>query len=441
MWNNITAPNTSTVGGNGVFPAVFSVLVACLPFLYQYASPIPVLSLGEMLLLPFIFFYFMLDLKHGIKLCNYCGFYYLMLLVVVMNLLALMIQPYAAFQKSATVLLRLIYYSLLIYVGYRRINVNILLTTLIVAAVANSLYTIAQYVSHMAFGFDLPITLPFLSVFGEENLQGRTDLAEHYRYFFRPSGLFLEPSYAAFFSAPGLLIALLHSQYSEKPYSLLAAAIITLGLIAGTSSMALIAIALGWMCFVFRRSVSHNLRGQIVVNPLGFFAASVLCLMVGIVLLSPLGEMTLGRLSISDGSAGQRIIRGWIVASQLDLKSLIVGTGLNNVAEFVLHSGATTQFDESNLDYLSSWSSALISSGIFVFMGYVLFFSRLFQKQDTTIGKVFVLLFVITGFVEAMLYTYRFAFYLLIAFSFAKDMRARQDTESKHPIRSHWSMM
>lgn len=122
MWNNITAPNTSTVGGNGVFPAVFSVLVACLPFLYQYASPIPVLSLGEMLLLPFIFFYFMLDLKHGIKLCNYCGFYYLMLLVVVMNLLALMIQPYAAFQKSATVLLRLIYYSLLIYVGYRRIN-------------------------------------------------------------------------------------------------------------------------------------------------------------------------------------------------------------------------------------------------------------------------------------------------------------------------------
>ena len=407
---------------------IFSVLIACLPFLYQYATPVSVLSLGEALLLPFILLYFVSDLKLGVENKSYCGFYILMLLVVLMNSVALIIQPYASFAKSLTVISRLVYYALLVYVGRKRINVNILFITLIVVAVINSLYTITQYITHMTFGFDLPTTLQFLPVFGEENIQGRTNLAEYYRYNFRPSGLFLEPSYAALFSAPGLLISLLHEKYGNEPYSRPAAVIITFGLIAGTSSMALIAIILGWVCFAFRRFIIRNSIGQAVISPAGFFVALVLCCMVVFVLFSPLGEMTLSRLDISNGSAGQRVIRGWLIASRLDIKTFLVGTGLNNVAEFVLRSGITTKFDESNLDYLSSWSSALVSSGVFVLTGYALFMGRLFIKENTTVGKVFVLLFVITGFVEAMLYTYRFAFYLIIAFSFMKsDERLLQE--------------
>lgn len=405
----------------GFLATIFSVLVACLPFLYQYATPISVLSLGEALLLPFILIYLASDLKTGIENNSFCGFYMLMVLVVFVNSVALIIQPYASFTKSSTVILRLTYYALLIYVGRKRVNIDVLLVTLVFGATANSLYTIVQYVTHTVFGLDLPTTLQFLPVFGEENIQGRTDLVEYYRYNFRPSGLFLEPSYAAFFSAPGLLISLLHKEYGGKPYSRVAAGIITLGLIVGTSSMALIAIVLGWACFAFRRFITRNSMGQVVISPTGFFVSLALCGLVVFALLSPLGEMTLSRLDISNGSAGQRIIRGWLIASQLDAKTLLVGTGLNNVAEFVLRSGITTQFDEANLDYLSSWSSALVCSGIFVLFGYIMFMGRLFGKENTTIGKVFVFLFVITGFVEAMLYTYRFAFYLLIAFSFISN--------------------
>lgn len=402
------------------FAGLFSILVALLPFLYQYATPIPVLSLGEAILLPFIVAYLVIDLKNGLTDRGYCGFYLLMLLVMTMNFIAVVIQPYASFPKSATVLMRLLYYSLLIYVGCRRIRIDAFFMTLIIAATANSIYTIAQYVAHMSLGRDLPTTLPFLPVFNGEDLQGRTDLAEHYLYYFRPSGLFLEPSYAALFSAPSLLILLLHERYSRKSYSLPFAAIITIGLVVGTSSMALIAILLGWCGFAARRFVSRNARGQVVVSPLGLFTALALCALVALVLFSPLGEMTLSRANMTGGSAGQRVIRGWVVASQLDLKAFMFGTGLNNVAEFVRYFGITTQFDE-NLDYLSSWSSALVSSGVLVLMGYLLFMARLFFAQKNLVGKVFVLLFVITGFVEAMLYTYRFASYLLIAFSFIND--------------------
>ena len=213
---------------------------------------------------------------------------------------------------------------------------------------------------------------------------------------------------------------LLHERYSRRSYSLPFAAIITIGLVVGTSAMALIAILLGWFGFAARRFVSRNARGQVVVSPLGLFAALALCTLVALVLFSPLGEMTLSRANMTGGSAGQRVVRGWVVASQLDLKAFLFGTGLNNVAEFVRYFGITTQFDE-NLDYLSSWSSAFVSSGVLVLMGYLLFMARLFFVQKTLVGKVFVLLFVITGFVEAMLYTYRFAFYLLIAFSFIND--------------------
>lgn len=411
------------------FSTIFSVLVACLPFLYQYATPIPVLSLGEAALLPFIFYYLAIDLKSSLEVNKYCGFYLLMVLIILNNFLSFIAQPYGSFQESVTVLVRLAYYSVLIYVGYRRINIGILLITLIVGAMLNSLYTLVQYVSHIIFGLDLPTTLPFIPVFSEENLQGRTNLAEHYRYFFRPSGLFLEPSYAAFYSAPGLLISLLHSRYSNKVLSLVSAIVITLGLIAGTSSMALIPIVLGWGGFVLRRLVSRDCRGQIVVNPLGFFSAIILCSIILLVLLSPLGELTLGRLNIAEGSAGQRVIRGWMLAARLDFKTLIIGTGLNNVSEFVSYFGVTTQFDESNLDYLSSWSSALVSSGIFALMGYALFFGRLLNKQRSAVGKTFVLLFIATGFVEAMLYTYRFSFYLVIAFSLMNETRLQHAEE------------
>ncbi|MBS5451857.1 MAG: hypothetical protein KHZ24_11740 [Coriobacteriia bacterium] len=404
----------------GGFAGLFSVLVALLPFFYQYATPIPVLSLGEAVLLPFILVYLAIDFKKGITTRGFSGFYLLMLLVITVNFIAVIVQPYASFQKSATILMRLIYYSFLIYVGCKHIRVDAFFMTLIAATTVNSVYTIAQYAAHMFLGRDLPTTLSFLPVFNREDLQGRTDLVVHYLYYFRPSGFFLEPSYAALFSAPSLLILLLHERYSKKPYSLLFAAIITIGLVIGTSSMALIAILLGWLCFAARRFVSRNARGQVVISPLGLFAAIALCALVALVLFSPLGEMTLSRANMTGGSAGQRVIRGWIVASQLDLKTFLFGTGLNNVAEFVRYFGVTTQFDE-NLDYLSSWSSALVSSGIFVLLGYLLFMGRLFFAQKTLVGKVFVLLFVATGFVEAMLYTYRFAFYLLTVLSFINE--------------------
>lgn len=413
------------------FSKLFTALVACLPFLYQYATPISVLSLGEAVLLPFIFYYLVVDLKAGIEKNNYCGFYLLMTLVVLNSFISFILQPYGAFQKSVTILARLVYYSALVYVGYRRIRIDLLLTSLIAGAMLNSLYTLVQYASHMIFGFDLPTTLPYIPVFSEENLQGRTNLVEHYRYFFRPSGLFLEPSYAAFYSAPGLLISLLHSRYYKKGSSLVSAIVITLGLIAGTSSMALISIVFGWTGFVIRRLVSRDCKGQIVVNPLGFFSAITLCLIIALVLFSPLGELTLGRLNITEGSAGQRAIRGWLLAANLDFKTFIIGTGLNNVTEYVSFSGVTTQFDESNLEYLSSWSSALISSGVFVLVGYVLFLGRLLEKQSSFVGRVFVLLFIATGFVEAMLYTYRFSFYLIIAFSL---MNAINPQHTEHVI-------
>ncbi len=422
--------------GFGFYIAVlFSALTALLPFLYQYGTPVSVLSLGEALLLPFIVGYFLSDLKNGIRKGDYCGFYILMILVLVCNFLALLMQPFCSASKALTVTMRLFYYAFLIYIGYNRIRIDIVLAVLVGGAAANSVYTIGQYATHVYLGFDLPTALPFLSVFDGEDLDGRTNLLEHYKYYFRPSGLFLEPSYAAFFSAPGLVLLLLHERYRRNFTSILLAAVITLGLIVGTSSMAVIAITIGWGGYAVTRFVSRNNRGQYVVNPVGLFVAIFLCCLVTAVLFSPLGEMTLSRLNVSEGSAGQRAIRGWLIVSQMDIKTFLIGSGLNNVAEFVSYTSISTPYDEANLDYLSSWSSALVSSGVFVFVGYVLFLVRLFKRQGTFAGKAIVLLFVVTGFVEATLYTYRFAFYVLIALMMIKSMNAKK---SNHGLTEAW---
>lgn len=401
--------------------AIFTILIALLPFLYQYASPISVLSLGEMLLFPFIFCYIVSELKKGSAKNRFYGYFILLEFVVLFNFLACLIQPFSSFEESATVLARLIYYGALVYVARSHLKIELLLRALVLFTTLNSVYLLTQYISHEYIGYNLPTTIPHLPVLEDEADSVRLNLDLYYSWSFRPSGLFLEPSYAAFFMMPGLAILLLREEFDKRKYKIPLAALISIAMLLGTSSTAFIALILVWTSYAVKLLSARKRGGQLNISPIGIIIAIICATLLIAAITSPLGASMVGRIT-SGGSFGERVLRGFIIIGSLDLRTFLVGTGLNNISEYVGYYSVYTPYDEVNLDYVATFAGTLISSGVFVFIGYILFFGKLFKTRKGYAEMVILLFFMACCIFEATAYSYRFAFMLIILFAM-EDMR------------------
>ena len=393
-----------------------TVFVVLLPLLAQYRSVIPGVSLGEIALLPFAVAYFAASVAKGGDRRGFFGLYVIFAMVLLANTLAVICQPFCSFSDSVSVLIRIAFYAVLIFAVRGRIDAVLLCRLLVLLAFANGFYTIIQFVSYQVSGVYLPITLPFLEV---ESSEGgiRLDLDSYYMWSFRPSGFFLEPSYAALFSAPGLALSLLSNKaILEKRADLFAAFVITVGLFLSTSSMGLAILAIVWIAAIFKRIVYRGEDGTTRISSPGLLAAMGIAVFLIAVLFSGLVDSSLSRVS-SGGSFGQRILRGVELAQDMDIRTFIMGTGLNNLTEYVRYYGATTPYDEANLEYVSAFAGALLNSGILVFIGYMAFSAKLFLSQKDILGKTIALVFIVLCFVEAMTNSYRFAFYVVILFA------------------------
>ena len=97
---------------------VFSALIILLPFLYQYKGIGNVISLGEVVLAPFIAYY-SIKILGGIKKREInkplLYFYLAGLVLTLFNVLS----SYFSLEAAGTIILRLVYYMLLVFVARR----------------------------------------------------------------------------------------------------------------------------------------------------------------------------------------------------------------------------------------------------------------------------------------------------------------------------------
>lgn len=406
---------------------LFTALIALLPFLYQYASPIASISLGEFVLLPFMVKYLLDNIREQRRPGTHYGYYSFCAVVILACLLAAMIQPFFSMPQAMTIILRLAYYALLIYVAKDRIECSVAIKVLVVAAVANSVYMLIQYVTHLLTGTMLTTHLSFLPVFGPEADESRMDLETLYRWTYRPSGLFLEPSYAAFFSAPALCF-LSAGWCSKKEWqNLLLALCITLGIIVSASSTGLVALAVFWTVFVARSLISRNGKGEVVIAHMGIFLMAAILIGAVLLLSSSVSDLIISRTA-GGGSIGQRVFRGMELLMNADTATVLVGTGLNNVDQYVQYYGIRTAFDEGNLGYVSSTIGVLLSSGIVAFAMYLGMFYRMFVGQGNPYTKCLVVFLFIFCIFEATLFSYRFSFILILLQAFSSYGSAERAT-------------
>lgn len=395
----------------------FSLSIIFLPFLYQYKGMGSVISLGEiwvaaMTLAALWRDRFSISKPHGFLLAFY-------LVSLVTTILCGFFQYFSA-RAACTVIARMLFYALVISVAREHFRLKAAEKVYVAAVGLFSVYLLTQFVYHRSTGKYLPIYLRQEWLFPPE--RKTESLANLYQWMFRPSSLFLEPSYFALFSMPSLCLLIFKTEKTKTEVLTLLLVIAALLVSTALSGLGGMLIVLG-VYFLKRADVAPRYKALWKLLILVLTAGGLTALL----LLPDLMPLSLGRLG-SGGSFANRILRGFMIFARLPLFHQVFGVGLNNLEPFMLYHHWFTSLDEANLNYAATIAQTLNCSGVIGLVSLLAYLGSagrtsfaLLRAEPTrrrrydsgaVIALYGLLIFVISY--EAILFTYRFCFLIIL---------------------------
>ncbi len=383
---------------------IFSVFVIFLPFLHQYRGIISLISFGEMLLIPFIIYYVLTNSKDMKWQISLLSLYFFAVLSIIIGSFF----EYFILSDAFSLLVRLIFYALVILVGRHHFNYSYVRKVYKIFVVLMAIYLLTQYVYHTVTGGYLPIYIKYDWLFAPEK-RGE-NLAELYKWFFRPSGLFLEPSYYALFALPALIDMVMGKKKDYISFS-----IVCIAFLASRAMSGIIAIAIIILFLCFNSTKDENTKRFIFI--VLFFGT------IGIGLMTDSFSGVIERFR-SGGSFDERITRGIVIYRQLPFINKVFGVGLNNLGNYISFYGLNTGYDDFvSLEYCCTLLQCLNFSGIFALGALLVVWMKFWRGSRTSICKCLCIILLFIMCYESILYSYRFAFYLLLVYSWKKELQ------------------
>lgn len=403
---------------------LFSYVLVLLAFTFHYKSPISLLSFGEFLLVPFLFYYLIKD--KGEVLLRVKS-WYLFIAVVFFTTMFNSFFYYFVFSEAITIFMRMIFYTLIILIAQKHFAFKTAGVFHSYLSVLFSIYLIIQYAVYKAFNIILPIYFNYNWLFGPSRRAGLENLAEGaFRFVFRPSSMFLEPSHFTIFILPALAFILFFNEKVSNKYKIFAV-IITIALIASTSISGLIGAAIIWLMYIMKHIITIKQK-VLYISKNGVLTLLFISALLFILLNSSLANVGMDRLS-EGGSFDQRITRGIIIFDKLDTHHKIFGIGVNNITEYMNHYKLSTPYDETILEMMSSLVSTFVTSGLIGGIFLIVFLLHLFKTQKLFYGKVLVLILSFMVVYESILFTYKSAILLVELFILSSISRSINETE------------
>lgn len=386
-------------------------LIVLLPILYQIKSPINVISLGELLLIPFMIKalikkYSITHLKINVPK-GLVGFYF----VPIITTIIASSNSFFDFFDAITIIIRIIFYFILIILAQDYFNYEKGLNFYYVITMICFIYIVLQVLMHRIMNFDLPIPANFPQILKSEVFI--TDVKKYYSYFgFRPASFFTEPSYYADFFMPILFILLFNKDvvlFGKKITNIkrvIIAIMYSLGILLSTSSLGVVYLVVAWGTFIFLNysSMKVNSYAKILIIFLVFS-------LVLYVFKSSTFAYTLKRVA-NGSSMGARLIRGFIIFDNLNIFQKIFGIGLNNIGNYVIENGIKTIYDEQNLNYTVTLTNRLIATG-FVGTLSLIYFSCVQFFRRSKANRAMLIAMVVSFIFANGEYTYGFAFFYI----------------------------
>lgn len=393
----------------------FSVLVVLLPFLQQYIGLGDVVSLGELLLVPFVLGFLVADRKAiGAQVDRFLFTFYVLSLGL--SIIGGFPFDFFSFGDFWTLVARLLFYAVLVLVARRRFLWEAVRDFYLLLVTVAALYLIAQYVYHLAGGGYLPIVISDNLVFSpEKTFDTWTD---KYQWYFRPSSLFLEPSYYSLFTLPALVAFAMGKKEKSLPRFVLLVVTYALGS-ANSGLFASIVVLIFFL--VFKRK-----------EQIDYLAASLILLAA--VLYFPFHDVdwiaAAGERLATGGSLDNRVTRGIICFGLFDPFHQVVGVGLNNLGSYMSYNALSTGFDDDGLNYCATWFQTLNYSGVIGFLALAAYAVSLFKRCKGLTSRALCIVMVVVMAYESILFSYRFAFLVILLEGFIRYENTAAEAEA-----------
>ena len=363
---------------------MFTILLILLPILYQLRSPFSVISMGELLLVPFIVIGFFKCLRKGkgkIRVPHgLLAFYFIPVMLIFMSIW----ESYFSIVSCTTVILRILYFFILIIIANDEFNVKKGIKLYFNIALWLSLYLILQVCWHYFLNGELPIPRNFPNILFADRSFITTEQYYHL-YGFRPASFFLEPSWYADYFMPLICILLFNksiANFLNDKKRIIFAAYFSVTILFTSSSLGVLYVIIAWFFFLFTSYSEMSIKNIYKV----FYLLAALFAML-FVLQSEFFFITIMRF-LNGASIGPRFVRGFIIFDNMNIYHQIFGVGLNNIGNYVSLNGIVTMYDEADLNYTVTLTNRLIATGIIGTMALIYFWVRQIIEKKSGIAKV-----------------------------------------------------
>lgn len=379
-------------------------LLAFGPILNVYGVGIPGLSFANILFILIIAVSFLKNRNYqstgfGGVVNTYLLYFMIMILTSLFNCM------FSGYSLTPVIkrLMVYLFYIMMIYMfaGKKIIDGHYVFKVWKVLALIASVALLLQAVFHYAFGKEIFFLIPFFK-YNQSTLADYSayvnDYLLLYRYQFRPSSIFLEPSHFALFTAPIVSLILNKETIDRKEFAI--AGIISIAIIFSTSGTGYVLLFISWLNLVLK-----ILRNRKVEIRKVLFFVTALIIGVYIVLNNEYLPTLLKRMtSINNGetsSINARLVKGFQFFGMMNPIEKIFGIGCGTYEHYIAaHSGLDSRYA---FEYMNSISDYLVTTGVvgFSIICYMLIkMKTYFAHSDMSVMFWIILAMYFTGSVS-----------------------------------------
>lgn len=385
---------------------VFSLLIVILPVLAVYISPISGVDLGTFCAIIFFLIYIIVVKKLYIK--RDATFWFIIFYTLIETATVLLFTQ-IRYSTTNIVILRTIRFVVMVslFVNFTNddcIDIRFLIKTLRIVTLFVSIYAITQQVFFQITGYKL------INIFGITK-QGVTfeRTLNMYETTYRPPSIFLEPSSVVYYVVPYLCFCLFeinYEKYFNRKTAVIDAVIITSGVLATTSGLGILMVAIAWLIWCYFRLISRNTKKMISIIPIILGAILILN-------YSGLVKFGISRvISTSSLSAVEARTTGYNAISKLSFIQKIFGNGFGNYNESL---------------YYTSFADILFCTGIIGIVAVAVFYIKHFIRGNR-FQRCLVILSIVLMVGGGIYSATYLCFYLpLIIYKFDKDIQLEKN--------------
>ncbi|CUN15857.1 hypothetical protein [Turicibacter sanguinis] len=377
---------------------IFTILVVLFPILSVYSSGIPNMSTADLLL---IFVVPLILLEKFINNHRVITRYIKILRPICIFLLylgvTLCIQVMIESQVEVLSTIRFMLYIIALIIGVEMFNFKLGLKILKYVTIIISIYTILQFTVFMLFHTTLPWRIPGLVIM-DSNFIAK-EMSEYYLLFYRPTGIFLEPTHLVQYIYVYLIYSLFSIQLNYKEALLISVAIVVSG-----SSLGMIVLLLIWGIWLLsvigkKRILKKHIIIAIVIG-------SIVVVSIPYLLNLPYISKIFTRV-IGDGS-----LNGAAVGYRFDSLTVVLDSNMPFIYRLIGYGRGTNTVYMTGIPYLIYCNgiigliiylwiigiSILKNRGFFKILAIVVLFTSIGSEMIINFGILFYMMFIYQGY-------------------------------------------